>query len=150
MPASIKIKKADLEKFDLVRRLILADLTMHYTIPYLSAQSGLNELKLKVGFKFLYGSSIYLFLQDQRMQRACHLLVTTEDSIKSIAEQCGYGYATNFIAVFRKKFNIKPTHYRRIYPGNTIRRTNTMQPCYTDATAIISPLHPRPMYNIMG
>lgn len=109
----IRLKEADVQKLSLVREIILRDVRVHYTLPQLSALSQLNTFKLKKGFKMLYGQSIYDFLQSQRMELALQLLTATDDPIQDIADRCGYGYSTNFIAVFRRKFKIKPTHYRR-------------------------------------
>lgn len=119
MTTSIKIRKSDLVKFELVKSLILEDIMVHHTITELSHRSGLNEFKLKVGFKLLFKQPIYGFLQDHRMKQSLHLLSTSEESIQQIAIRCGYGYATNFAAVFRKKFKIKPSDYRRIQYVNT-------------------------------
>lgn len=117
MPTTLRIKDADLLKFTYVKELILHDLSVHYTIPELSARSEMNEFKLKTGFKQLYGLSIYDFLQHHRMNLGLHLLTSTDDSIQSIAQRCGYGYSTNFIAVFRKYFHTKPSEYRRTAPS---------------------------------
>lgn len=109
----IRLKEADVQKLSLVREIILRDVRVHYTLPQLSALSQLNAFKLKKGFKMLYGQPIYDFLQSQRMELALQLLTTTDEPIQDIADRCGYGYSTNFIAVFRRKFKVKPTHYRR-------------------------------------
>ncbi|PZR18223.1 MAG: hypothetical protein DI539_16600 [Flavobacterium psychrophilum] len=134
MPTTIKIRSTDLVKFDLVKRLILEDIKNHHSIAQLATYAGLNTFKLKMGFKVLYGSTIYEFLQNERMKQALHLLARTENSIQEVAEQCGYGYATNFIAVFRKKFKVKPTQYRRSHAINTTLWPGIAQPCYTDIT----------------
>ncbi|MBO9565797.1 MAG: helix-turn-helix transcriptional regulator [Niastella sp.] len=146
MHASIKIRNADLIKFDLVKRLIAEDIKQHHTISFLASYAGLNEFKLKVGFKLLYGSTIYEFLLNLRMKQAFHLLSRTDHSIQEIAEQCGYGYATNFIAVFRKKFKIKPTQYRRINAINTTLWPTIAQPCFTDTSIKTIQLQPVSWY----
>lgn len=143
MPASIKIRSADLAKFELVKKLILENIATHNPISRLSAQSGLNEYKLKVGFKLLYGTTLYGFLQDQRMKQAIHLLSVTEDSIQEIAAKCGYGYSTNFIAVFRKRYKLKPTHYRRSQAIHKTLATGKAQPCFTDNVVVT--LYPQPV-----
>lgn len=136
MSISIKIRQRDLERFEMVRSLILEDITAHHTISYLSGKSAINEYKLKAGFKILYGESIYEFLQNQRMKRAIHLLNVTDDSIQEISARCGYGYATNFIAVFRKKFKIRPTDYRKGLAINRSLSPINNQPCFTDPTLL--------------
>lgn len=128
----IRIKDADLLKFTYVKDLILRDVRVHYTLAELSARCELNEFKLKMGFKQLYGKSIYDFLQHHRMELALKLLTSTDEPIKEIARQCGYGYSTNFIAVFRKHFKIKPTHYRRNAPSTKDYSNGAPYTCYID------------------
>lgn len=113
----IRIKDADLLKFTYVKDLILRDLRVHYTIAELATRSTMNEFKLKVGFKQLYGKSIYDFLQQHRMEFSRKLLTSTDKPIGEIARLCGYGYSSNFIAVFRKYFKITPTDYRSNAPS---------------------------------
>jgi AraC-like DNA-binding protein len=138
MPVQVKIRKTDLDKFELVKQLIQEDIKVHYTISQLSAASTLNEFKLKMGFRQLYKTSIYEFLQNERMKRGLHLLSTSEDSIQEIAKNCGYDYATNFIAVFRKKFKVKPTDYRKSQVIGRALTPSTKQYCFTPIS--INPL----------
>jgi AraC-like DNA-binding protein len=130
MPALIKISRLDREKFEWVRSHILQDLTVHHTIACLSKKSKLNTFKLKNGFKLLYGESLYLFLQNKRLSQAIQMLSNSEESIQSIAEQCGYGYATNFIAAFKRKYKVKPTDFRKVNQINTLRFTASVKTCY--------------------
>jgi AraC-like DNA-binding protein len=132
MTTRIKIKQRDLGKFEMAKQMILQDIKVHYTIQQLSAASNLNEFKLKTGFRTLYNSTIYDFLQNERMARALHLLRTSDDNIQNIANECGYGYATNFIAVFHRKFKITPTNYRRSQAIVKTFRPGTLQRCYNE------------------
>ncbi len=128
----ISIKDADLLKFTYVRELILRDVSVHYTLPELASRCELNIFKLKAGFRQLYGKSIYDFLQHHRMELGLRLLTSTDKSIKEIATACGYGYSTNFIAVFRKYFKIKPTEYRKITPSTKDYSQGAPLTCYID------------------
>jgi AraC-like DNA-binding protein len=125
MAVSIKISSRDKEKFEWVRSQILQDLTVHNTIEFLALHAELNTFKLKNGFKILYGESIYDFLQNRRLTLGIHLLSNTEDSIQCIAETCGYGYATNFIAAFKRKYKVRPNDFRKVNqinrPAGSIR-----------------------------
>jgi AraC family transcriptional activator of pyochelin receptor len=138
MATQIKIKNKDLGKFELVKHTIRQDIQKHYTIEELAVLSELNSFKLKMGFKKLYGTTIYEFLRDERMKRGLHLLSHTDDTVQNIANLCGYGYATNFISVFHRKFKITPLDYRK---GQMINRTilpNTSQYCFNDTPVTLS------------
>ena len=132
MPAPVRIRATDLGKFELVKQLIQEDIKVHYTIAQLSAASTLNEFKLKMGFRQLYKTSIYEFLQSERMRRALHLLSHSESSVQDIAKDCGYGYSTNFIAVFHRKFKIKPTDYRKSQLLGRSMSPSTQQTCFNE------------------
>ena len=138
----INLKFADELKLRQVRDLILSDIRIHYNLPELALRSKLNEFKLKMGFKQIFGESIYAFLQNQRMLRGQYLLKHTEDDIKDIALQCGYNYSTNFIFVFRQKFGMKPTEWRKQNKGYT---PEVCSPCITKPITILLPtraVHP--------
>jgi|GEM_PF-1337021 len=132
----INIKDADLLKFTYARELILRDVRVHYTLEQLSTRCELNVFKLKAGFKQLYGKSVYDFLQHHRMELGLRLLTSTDKPIKEIASECGYGYSTNFIAVFRKHFNRKPTEYRRNTPSTKDYSQGAPLTCYIDKQMI--------------
>lgn len=139
MAAIIKISGIDKEKFEWVRTLILQDLTVHHTIEILARQSKLNTFKLKKGFKQLYGESLYDFLQTKRLNLAIHLLTNSEESIQAISEHCGYGYATNFIAAFKRKYKVRPNDFRKVNQINNPLVTVGPKAC---STAFVQQLIP--------
>lgn len=115
----IQLTEADKKQLTWVRDLILKDITTHHTIQWLSEQTGLNTFKLKVGFKMMFGQTIYALLETERLKLAVKLLQTTDEPINVISEKCGYQFPTNFTAIFKKRFNVLPNVYR-----NTFRMTN--------------------------
>jgi AraC-like DNA-binding protein len=70
--------------------LIAANLQKHYTIDELSRISGTNKLKLKVGFKKVYGMGVFKRLVFRRMEHAKLPLESTDKSIGEIANLTGY------------------------------------------------------------
>jgi AraC-like DNA-binding protein len=52
------------------------------------------------------------WLNQQRLQRACHLLVSTTRPIGEIADECGYANAFYFSRVFRRHLGQPPLRYR--------------------------------------
>ena len=83
------------------------------TIRELSRAVALNEFKLKLGFKQMYGTGIFECLTEARMEKARELLITTTKPIKEICTIAGYPRMTNFITAFRKKFGYTPGSLRR-------------------------------------
>ena len=78
----------------------------------LSRDFGLNEFKLKHGFKTLFDTSPIRYLQQKRLSFALALLRDTDKSIKEIAHEIGYAHAANFTTAFLKVFGNPPQHFR--------------------------------------
>ncbi len=73
--------------------------------------AGLNEYQLKVGFKQIYGNTVFGFLLDHKMDNAQLLLDTAKYKVNEVAYQIGYTNPSHFIAAFKKKFGVTPKKY---------------------------------------
>ena len=77
----------------------------------LAKTAGLNEYQLKVGFKQIYGNTVYGFLNEHKLDNARVLLDTRKYQVNEVAYQIGYTNPSHFIAAFRKKFGVTPKKY---------------------------------------
>jgi AraC-like DNA-binding protein len=68
-------------------------------------------------FKRVTGSPPIEYCLQMKVQRACELLDTTGQSIKSIASQVGFSDPLYFSRIFRKVHGISPKAYRSIEKG---------------------------------
>lgn len=73
--------------------------------------SGLNEYQLKVGFKQIYGNTVFGFLLEHKLDHARVLLDTAKFQVNEVAYQIGYTNPSHFIAAFKKKFGVTPKKY---------------------------------------
>jgi AraC-like DNA-binding protein len=73
--------------------------------------AGLNEYQLKVGFKEIYGNTVYGYLLDHKLDYARVLLDSAKLQVNEVAYQIGYANPSHFIAAFKKKFGITPKKY---------------------------------------
>lgn len=73
--------------------------------------AGLNEYQLKVGFKQIYGNTVFGFLLDHKLDNAQLLLDTAKYKVNEVAYQIGYTNPSHFIAAFKKKFGVTPKKY---------------------------------------
>jgi AraC-like DNA-binding protein len=80
-------------------------------IKELAKWAGLNEYQLKVGFKEIYGTTVYGYLLDHKLDHARVLLDTGKFQVNEVAYQVGYTNPSHFIAAYRKKFGITPKKY---------------------------------------
>ncbi|MGG6311950.1 helix-turn-helix domain-containing protein [Paenibacillus macerans] len=89
----------------------------HYADPGLSLSRVSDYLRIQPSalsllFKEELGEKFVDYVIKIRMQHAKQLLMETEDSIQSIAEQIGYQNVNSFYRVFKKFQDIPPGEYR--------------------------------------
>jgi len=91
------------------------------TIVELSKLVGINEYKLKKGFKELFGTTVFGYIHNLRMSLAKKLLLGTDKTAKEIAYETGYSSPQHFSNVFKKKFGVSPKSVRKT-PDTTIEK----------------------------
>ncbi len=107
----MKIKKA--------KEIIIANMAEPPGLQELSDQIGLNLKKLKMGFKQIYGDTVYGFLFDYKMNYARQLLDSGSYNVNEVGLKIGYSTGSHFIAAFKKKFATTPKKYlMSINPNN--------------------------------
>lgn len=98
----------DIQKMYEVRDLLTAQLNTTPTITELARAVGTNEKKLCYGFKEVFGTTIFGYLYDYKMELAQQLLLHSDKNISEIAFACGYEYVSHFSTAFKKKFGRSP------------------------------------------
>ena len=113
--------KGQVEKIHAVHELMTSDLTKTYTIEELAHRFDIAPTALKKCFGSVYGSPIFTYMKDYRLDRAAYLL-KNEPAMKvaDIASAVGYETAGKFSAAFRKKTGRTPLDYRKyaVHPYN--------------------------------
>ena len=99
----IKIKRA--------KEIIIANMAEPPTLQALSDEIGLTLKKLKMGFKQIYGDTVYGFLFDYKMEYARKLLDSGSYNVNEVGLKIGYSTGSHFIAAFKKKFATTPKKY---------------------------------------
>lgn len=84
-----------------------------YTIVDLANMAGINQTKLKQGFKELMGNTIFGYLQEIRMEQAKRYLLDTDLPIQEISNLSGYTSLSNFSIAFKKVFGTPPSSLRK-------------------------------------
>ena len=82
------------------------------TIDEVAKEIGLNRVALTAGFRRLFGTSIYDYIQKQRMERAFELLRDHDYTIARIAEAVGFNHTCNFSTAFHAYFGCTPRKAR--------------------------------------
>jgi AraC-like DNA-binding protein len=108
-PIKCQLKNSDTLKMYQIRNIILSNLTKPFSLKELANQVGTNECTLKKGFKTIFGTTIFGFLNDVKMEKAQNLLIEQELTITQVAELVGYKNATHFTTAFKKKYGTLPS-----------------------------------------
>jgi len=105
-------KKADKEKIIAARDLINSNLQDPPTLSEVAKRVGLNEYKLKRGFKEMFKNTVFGYLTEQRLDLAMHFLRDTDKTISEIAYGLGYATPQHFHHQFKKRFHVTPNSAR--------------------------------------
>lgn len=100
------------EKIVEARDILLNNLENPPKIAELAMQVGINQCYLKKGFKDIYDTSIYAFVQEQRIIKAKLLLKNTHYSLATIAEMIGFSNPSNFSNAFKNYTGVLPSEMR--------------------------------------
>lgn len=88
----------------------------HYTdeisLSDIANEVNMSRFHFSRRFKNEYGYSPHEYIILMRINRAKHLLTTTLDPIKNIAQSVGYSSAANFTNAFTKHVGLSPTEFR--------------------------------------
>lgn len=93
--------------------IIIENMANPPSLEELSKQVGLNIKKLKMGFKEFYGTPVYTFLLNYKLDFSKKLLEENKLNVSEIATQIGYSNSSHFIAAFKKRFDITPKQFTK-------------------------------------
>lgn len=105
--------KTQVDKIKDIAALMTDDLEHWYTIQELSEKFEFPITSMKQCFKGIYGTSIYAYMKEYRMNAAALMLKNTDESIITIAGKVGYTNPGKFAAAFRSVLGMTPTEYRK-------------------------------------
>ena len=97
----------DEERILQARDILLQQFGRPLTVAYLCAAAGVNEFKLKRGFRELFGTSPHRMLTEIRMRKAWELLESGEH-VSSTAYKVGFQHLSSFSAAFQRYYGRSP------------------------------------------
>lgn len=101
----------DIEKLKWARDIVLSRLEEPYSIPVLAKKVGLNEYKLKNGFRQLFDTTVFGLIRRRRMEKAAWLMEREGVNVSETAVMVGYSNVSNFTVAFRNHFGCNPSEY---------------------------------------
>ena len=106
--ASLRLSRSDADKIRRAKEILAERMTDPPSLIALSRMIGLNDYKLKAGFKELFGTTVFGYLKEVRLETALRLLQQGGISVLEAACAVGYSNPSYFAASFRKQFGVNP------------------------------------------
>ncbi|NET39362.1 MAG: helix-turn-helix transcriptional regulator [Cyanothece sp. SIO1E1] len=109
---SRRLPSDELERLHAAKTILVSNVGEPPALAALAQQVGLNEYRLKQGFRQVFGTTVFGYLHHCRMQQAQHLLLNSNLTIAGVAARVGYRNPEAFSTAFRRKFAISPKAYQ--------------------------------------
>jgi len=109
----MRLSSYDIECIQNAKNFIDSDIRQHHSISEIAEYALINSTKLRAGFKELFGSGLFHYLAQQRLERGKYLLENTDKSLKEVSKLSGYKHACNFNTAFKKKYGLPPGAWRK-------------------------------------
>ncbi|MEM9152230.1 MAG: AraC family transcriptional regulator, partial [Cyanobacteria bacterium P01_F01_bin.3] len=105
------LKPDDVDRIHYAKAILMDNLSDPPTLGELAHRVSLNDYKLKVGFRQVFGTTVFGYLHQHRMEVARQLLAAQRMNVKEVARTVGYASQSRFATAFRKRFGINPKAY---------------------------------------
>ncbi|MBX2922559.1 MAG: helix-turn-helix transcriptional regulator [Chitinophagaceae bacterium] len=99
----------DIAKIKVAKAILEESYNTPPTIKQLARMAGVNEFKLKKGFKALFQCTIHEYVLKFRMEKANQLVRGQSLQMREVAMELGYKNPSHFSAAFKKHFGFLPT-----------------------------------------
>lgn len=114
------------ERMLLVRKVIDADPCGKHTLQSLSAAAGLGVTTLKTGFPKVYGTTVFGYIRNIRMETARAALASRRWSVAEAAYAVGYNHPASFSTAYRRHFGHSPKLAMRPRPADLSRKNSDL------------------------
>ncbi len=105
------LRPDDIERIHEARDILIHNLENPPSLLGLALRVGLNDTKLKRGFRQIFGTTVFGYLQLKRLERARSLLEERNMNVSEVAATVGYSSLSHFAKVFKQHFGTKPSFY---------------------------------------
>ena len=107
--------RGGLAAWQIVRLRAYIDSNLHRTIHIrnLRAVARRSPAHFSRTFKLTFGESPHAYLVRRRLERACHLMMTSAKPLSEIALSVGFSDQAHLCRLFRQAFGQSPAHWRR-------------------------------------
>lgn len=109
---NLDTSKKTIDKMYLARDIIVRKLNNPISLSELSREINTNECTLKKEFKNIFGTTVFGYIRDIKMDKAKNILLNQNISINEVSDIIGYKNPQHFSTAFKRKFGISPRKLR--------------------------------------
>lgn len=100
--------RSDRDRIYDVRERILADPANLPNLQDLARIAGIDHKRLNSGFRQLFGTTVFEFCRNHRLDSARARLLDGGALLKEVAHEAGYAHVSNFVTAYRRRFGSTP------------------------------------------
>jgi AraC-like DNA-binding protein len=105
--------KAELNRLEEARRILDKEFADPPSLLMLARRVGLNDFKLKRGFREFYHTTVFGYVRMLRMEKAWTMLETSDLNVSEVAVATGYTCFGHFSEAFRRRFGVAPRDFKK-------------------------------------
>lgn len=109
IPSSPQLKPTTVTRIHHAREILHFRLENPPSLVELAQIVGISDRTLRYGFKALFGTTVFNYLKQKRLERAEQLLRNGGGTVAEIANLLGYSHLGHFAAAFKRQFGITPS-----------------------------------------
>jgi len=106
--------KISLTNFEYIINIIDEKYNQKLLLPEYAKQLNISYDYFRHKFKEITGFSPQDYIVNKRLENACDLLINSNFSCTEISQKCGFSDSAQFSKMFKEKYKISPTQYRKV------------------------------------
>jgi AraC family transcriptional regulator, melibiose operon regulatory protein len=111
------------QRFEKLALRALEQLANPIPISQIAEDCGMNQASASRLFKGRSGMTLQEFISFLRLEHSCSLMISTDQTIDSIAHASGYVSVSQYYSAFTKKYGLSPGQYReQVYNNAPLRK----------------------------
>ncbi len=105
--------KAKVVRLKKIFSFVKENFAEHISVEQVAELVHLSPSRLMAFFHEETGMSFVRYVNDYRLEVSAEELLDSKKTVSEIAEDCGFGNVSYFIQIFKRKFSVSPSEYRR-------------------------------------
>lgn len=114
----IKTQKSGIKMDDIKEKISHDFVDPNLTPESLALEFEISSNYFKRLFKADVGISLNEYINQMRLKYAGELLICSESSAVEIAQSCGFLNVNYFYTLFKKRYHVTPTEYRKVHQSS--------------------------------